>query len=61
MGIYKEGKPVMHIYYHGLPIYAVYTGNKKVWPGIIDQLPSCFGAGYWQDEYPWTDDIAWVD
>jgi len=61
MGIYIQNKPVAHIYYHKIPILEVYIGDKQVWPGYILEVPSCYASGYWQDQYPWTEDTPWKD
>lgn len=61
MGIYKNGKPIMYIRYNGEEIFAVYVGEHKVWPGIIEAIPSCYASGYWQDQYAWTEDTPWKD
>lgn len=63
MGIYKDNNPTVGIYYRQTPILSVYVGANKVWPNndTIDTILSCYAAGYWMDEYPWTEDTAWVD
>lgn len=51
----------MQILYNGENIFAVYVGEHKVWPGIIEAIPSCYASGYWQDQYAWTEDTPWKD
>jgi hypothetical protein len=62
MGIYKNGKSVVGIYYTGIPITEVYVGKHKVWAGKDTLIIlSCYYNGHWIDEYPWTDDTPWTD
>jgi hypothetical protein len=65
MGIYINGRRVDQIYYGSLPIAAVYTQGQRIWPEnispIIKDILSCFAAGYWIDNYPWTNDLPWED
>ena len=35
--------------------------NQMVIWGNITSIQSCFGSGYWVDNYPWTDNIDWKD
>lgn len=61
MGIYKDNRSVIDIWYHNLPIYFVYVGERQVWPNTSPLIQSCYALGYWIDENPWTEDTAWVD
>lgn len=36
-------------------IVSVYKGATLVWQSIT----SCFGLGYWVNDYPWKNDGAW--
>lgn len=49
------------IYYGSKSIKAVYKGVRLIWNKIKDFILCCFANGYWQDQYPWRDDIAWKD
>lgn len=60
MGIYNKQNRTTNIYVGQIPVIAVYVGSEKVWPDIVAIL-SCYAAGYWQDEYPWTEDTPWTD
>lgn len=59
MGIYIRNNSVQSIFLGNIPVQAVYAGAVLVWP--IDNINSCYAAGYWIDEYPWTDDTPWTD
>ncbi len=53
--IYKDGKELAARYVGRRAVSAVYYGARLVWEAIS----SCFGAGYWDDDRPWSDDDAW--
>lgn len=36
-------------------IMAVYKGGQLIW----ESISSCFGAGYWINNYPWKNTDAW--
>ncbi len=55
--IYFGGKELTARYVGSKAVEAVYYGAKLVWEAIS----SCFGAGYWDDDRPWSDDDAWKD
>ena len=56
-----NGSDIIGVYYLGTPILAVYINGEKIWPGDNPDVYSCFAAGYWIDDYPWTDDDSWTD
>lgn len=58
MGIKINGGDVLTIYNGNQEVIAVYTNGQLIWP---DGNKSCFGNGYWVDEYPWSDEEIWVD
>lgn len=43
------------LYYGGKVVSTVYNGALIVWSAI----KSCFGAGYWNNEAPWSNTDAW--
>lgn len=58
--IYKDGKAITSIHKKDNYITAVHKGSRLVWE-LLTETQSCFANGYWMDEFPWTDDQAWVD
>lgn len=55
--IYKNGKEITAINYGKQAISAVYKGALLVWEAI----KSCFGAGYWKNDAPWSNNDAWIN
>ena len=53
--IYKDGKELTARYVGRKAVSAVYYGARLVWEAIS----SCFGAGYWDNDRPWSGDDAW--
>lgn len=53
--IYKDGKELAARYFGKKAIAAVYHGVHLVWEAIS----SCFGAGYWDGERPWSGTDGW--
>ena len=68
--IYYNNRQIGEILLSGtIPIIAVYYKQLnrdivQVWPDKditpIDIILSCFYNGYWNDQYPWTDDTPWI-
>ena len=58
--IYINNKDVTGIYVGRIDVSAVYRGLILVW-SKLGQIMSCYGNGYWIDEYPWADNDAWMD
>lgn len=58
MGIKIGSSDVLAIYIGSQDVIAVYTNRQLIWP---NGSSSCFGNGYWIDEYPWADDEPWID
>lgn len=67
--LFIHGSSPLAIYIKDNPVLKVMINSFQVWPiqkpdepdiPIVDVL-SCFGLGYWMDDYPWTDDIPWTD
>lgn len=52
-----NGKEPSEIHWQGKDIIAVYADSKEIWYALL----SCFGRGYWIDEYPWVDEDAWAN
>ena len=53
---------ILNIMYGDTQIIAVHIGSEKVWPEDSNNTTrSCFALGHWIDEYPWTDNLPWVD
>lgn len=50
-----NGKATTAVYCGGAAIAAVYKGAQLVWSAIN----SCFGAGYWGGDKPWSDEDGW--
>lgn len=53
--IVKNGKELSALYKGTKVISYVYKGSKLVWQAIT----SCFGAGYWRNDYPWKNEDCW--
>lgn len=60
MGIYIKGRYISDIHTNQRSVKAVYINGRRVWPKTY-LIISCFANGYWEDQYPWTDDKSWVD
>lgn len=41
-------------------VFIVMRNNQIIWRRG-GNIQSCYGAGYWQDIYPWTDNTPWKD
>ena len=53
--IIRNGKEISQIVQNGKFMVRVMYGLALVWEAIR----SCFGKGYWIDEYPWIDEDVW--
>lgn len=53
--IYKDYKEPSVIYHRNRLIVGVYYNLLTIW----EYIKSCFGKGYWINEYPWDDKEAW--
>lgn len=51
------GKEVTLVRIGAKVVGAIYMGATLVWQAVR----SCFGAGYWNDDAPWSDDDGWAD
>jgi hypothetical protein len=54
MIIHKK-KSISAIRFQEKTIAAVYKAGQVIWQAIR----SCFGAGYWINEYPWSNQDGW--
>ena len=50
---------ISNIYVGSKSIKAVYRNGRLIWNKINNNLQSCFANGYWNDQYPWRDDLPW--
>lgn len=53
--ILKGNKEITGRYFGNKIISSIYYGTKLIWQAIS----SCFGAGYWDNNKPWSNDDAW--
>ena len=60
-----NSKDIIDLRYGTLPILAVYHNRALVWSRDEEQpsglINSCFGNGYWIDDFPWYDADGWKD
>lgn len=55
MAIFIKDKEITSVFFGSKPVSAIYHGGVKVWEAV----KSCFGKGFWEEEYPWSDEDAW--
>lgn len=55
MALYVSNKEISAVYRGSRAIAFIYKGAKLVWEAIR----SCFGKGYWVQDYPWSNDEGW--
>lgn len=53
--IYTNHRKIYSIFMQDKVVQAVYYGAHLVWQAIW----SCFGAGYWRNDYPWKNEDCW--
>lgn len=53
--IYLNYKEFAETHFGGRTVSVVYNGVKLVWQAIR----SCFGAGYWKNDAPWSNNEGW--
>ena len=53
--IFRDNKELQALYKGNKAILYVYKGARLVWQAIS----SCFGAGFWRNDYPWKNDDCW--
>ncbi len=52
---YFGNKEVTAIYYGRRAVTAVYRGAQLIWQAVR----SCFGAGFWDNNKPWSNEEGW--
>jgi hypothetical protein len=57
MATFFKDKEITAIFHETKAISAVYYGARLVWEAIR----SCFGKGYWINEYPWDNGDKWAN
>lgn len=55
--LFKNNTELSMLYIGKKALGAVYSGTRLVWEAIS----SCFGAGYWNNDKPWSNDDAWCN
>lgn len=53
--IIHKNKEITEIIHKNKVITEVYRGARLIWQAIT----SCFGAGYWRNDYPWKNFDCW--
>lgn len=53
--LHKDNKDITGIYWNNRTITAIYRGAELVWQAIS----SCFGAGFWRKDKPWSGTDGW--
>lgn len=55
--IFLNDKEISAVEYNNKIINYIYRKGKLVWQAIR----SCFGAGFWINDYPWSNDEIYKD
>lgn len=53
--VFLGKKEIESIFIGNKAIVQVYKGAKLIWEAI----KSCFGAGYWKNDAPWSNTEGW--
>ena len=53
--LYFSKKEIESVYHGSTVVTAIYKGALLVWEAI----KSCFGAGYWKNDSPWSNTEGW--
>ena len=53
--LHKDNKDITGVYWNNRMITAIYRGAELVWQAIS----SCFGAGFWREDEPWSGTDGW--
>ena len=53
--LHKDNKDITGVYWNTRMITAIYRGDELVWQAIN----SCFGAGFWREDKPWSGTDGW--
>lgn len=61
--IKRDNKKIIGIANDRYRLKKVYRSGYLIWSseGGDSRSQSCFGNGYWIDEFPWIDEDAWKD
>lgn len=55
MALFKKDREVSAIYRGKKVVASIYKGATLVWEAIR----SCFGKGFWINDYPWNNEDGW--
>ena len=53
--IFLGKKEIESVFIGNKVVTQIYKGTKLVWEAI----KSCFGAGYWKNDSPWSNTEGW--
>lgn len=53
--IFLGNKEIESVFIGNKVVTQIYRGAKLVWEAI----KSCFGAGYWKNDAPWSNTEGW--
>ncbi len=53
--IHRNLKDLFARYIGQKKILEIRKGNRIIWQAIT----SCFGAGFWRNDYPWKNEDCW--
>ena len=53
--IYINKKELESLFLHNIVISQIYKGTIIIWEAI----KSCFGAGFWKNDAPWSNNEGW--
>ena len=53
--LFKSGKEITSLHKGDKILVSLYRGARLVW----EYVRSCFGRGYWLDNYQWSDKDGW--
>lgn len=53
--IYTDGKEVESVFFGKKVVTQIFKGARLVWEAI----KSCFGAGFWKNDAPWSNTEGW--
>jgi len=55
--LFYKNKEIINILHENKPIQTIYHLSKIVWQAVR----SCFGAGYWNNDKPWSNEEGWTN
>ena len=53
--IYINKKELESLFLHNIVVSQIYKGMTIIWEAI----KSCFGAGFWKNDAPWSNNEGW--